>query len=1084
MSQPTTRILLVEDNLGDARLVREMVRETPELSIHHVDCLAAGLGHLVSHTVDVVLLDLGLPDSQGIATLRQVLEATSTEPVIVLTGHDDEAAGQTALQEGAQDYLVKGRVDGHSLPRAIRYAIERKRVEAALLESAVHFQTLADSGQALIWTSDLDKLCDYFNNAWLAFTGRPLERELGLGWTEGVHPGDMDRCVEIYTTSFDRRERFSMDYRLRRFDGEYRWIQDDGSPRYNSRGEFLGYIGFCLDVTDRKSRELQQALAMQVLATLNRGNDVSKLVDTLLRLIKDHTELDAVAIRLRQDEDFSYCATNGLSKPFLEAEKYLCARDEAGQIVRDANGNPVLECLCGMVLRGQFDPAQPFFTPYGSFWTNSTTDLLATASEVDRQTRFRNCCNVEGYESVALIPLRFDNQMIGLLQLNDRRKGLFTPQAIEFFEGLGASIGIAVARQRAAQARRESEAERERLIAAVEQTRDMIVITDLQGTIQYVNPAIEAVTGYRREEVLGQNPRLFKSGRHDLAFYQQLYQTITSGRTFQGQMVNRRKDGTLFTEEATISPVRDAAGKVVNYVAVKRDITEYLHLSAQLLQAQKMDSIGRLAGGVAHDFNNLLSVILGYVGLALADVNDSDPLKDTLMEVQRAGERAATLTRQLLAFSRKQVIQPVSFDLNKSVNDIEKMLRRILGEDVDLRLALAPDLQAVIADPGQIEQVIVNLAVNARDAMPAGGKLTIETANVAIGEPEAALHGDLTPGVYARLTVADTGVGMDAPTRLQIFEPFFTTKQKGRGTGLGLSMVYGIVKQSGGGIEVCSEPGKGTTFHVYLPKTQEPINESEPGREELVRGHGQQVLVVEDEAALRGLVEGMLKSWGFRVTTAANGGEALLAVEEQGLKPDLLITDVIMPAMSGAVLAERLRKNQPNLKVLFMSGYTDNAIVQHGVLESGKPFIQKPFSSADLAAKVAALLQGGTGAKTAKRVLLIDDDEHIRNLVQWACKKRGFDFVGAGNTATALEALARQAFDVLLVDMNLPGTDGVSILQAIRAAGHAAPATMFSGDVGSVDLEALRPLGVVRAVEKSGDIHDLWRLLENLKGGQ
>jgi two-component system, cell cycle sensor histidine kinase and response regulator CckA len=479
-----------------------------------------------------------------------------------------------------------------------------------------------------------------------------------------------------------------------------------------------------------------------------------------------------------------------------------------------------------------------------------------------------------------------------------------------------------------------AEADRERLIAAIEQSGEAIMITDPVGTIQYVNAAFETVTGYDRDETLGQTPRILKSGQHDGQFYRQMWETLLGGNVWQGRMVNRRKDGSLYTEDAAISPVRDHLGRIANFVGAARDVTEHIQQAVQLQQTQKMESIGRLAGGVAHDFNNLLSVILGYVGLALRQVAEDDPMRNHLLEIRYASERAAELTRQLLAFGRRQVLQPVAFDLNAVLTDMEKMLRRILGEDIDLRLVLDPGLGAILADPGQIEQVIMNLVINARDAMPLGGKLTIDTANVEVDDPFAAAHADLPSASYVRMAVTDTGSGMNNATLARAFEPFFSTKESGQGTGLGLPTAHGIVKQSGGDIRVYSELDRGTTFKVYLPCTQQtPMDRTEPTSETTPHGRGELVLVVEDEPALRNLLDNMLTAHGYRVILAADGIQALAIVEQQNMRPDLVLTDVIMPGMSGKVMADRLREKQPDLKVLYMSGYTDNAIVHHGVLD-------------------------------------------------------------------------------------------------------------------------------------------------------
>ncbi|MEJ5300107.1 MAG: PAS domain S-box protein [Thermodesulforhabdaceae bacterium] len=516
---------------------------------------------------------------------------------------------------------------------------------------------------------------------------------------------------------------------------------------------------------------------------------------------------------------------------------------------------------------------------------------------------------------------------------------------------------------------KRAELERERLIYAIEQTNEVVMITDADGIIQYVNTAFEKVTGFTRAEIIGKTPEILRSSQHDEAFYRNIWETIRTGRTWTGRIVRKRKDGSLFTVESTISPVKNETGQIVNFVFVDRDITEQLRLEQerasleeQLQQAQKLESVGRLAGGVAHDFNNMLNVIIGYGEMVLHKLHNEDPLRDYVNKIMEAANRSAELIRQLLAFSRRQPLHPEVLNLNAIIQNLEKMLRRLIGEDIILELALADDLGMVMADPVQMEQVIINLAVNARDAMPKGGKLLIETANVQLDETYVRKHVGVQPGNYVMLAVTDTGCGMDKETLSRIFEPFFTTKEKGKGTGLGLSTVYGIVKQSGGHIWVYSEPGRGTTFKIYLPQTeakQEPRTVVVTGETETARGGGEHILVVEDEGSLRKLIEVGLSSLGYKVTVAASGGEALLLVEEKGLKPDLVITDVVMPYISGKEMINRLQRNQPDLKVLYMSGYTDNAIVHHGILDPDIVFIQKPFTLRDLVKKVQEILQSG-----------------------------------------------------------------------------------------------------------------------------
>ncbi len=509
--------------------------------------------------------------------------------------------------------------------------------------------------------------------------------------------------------------------------------------------------------------------------------------------------------------------------------------------------------------------------------------------------------------------------------------------------------------------RHRTDEERVRLSMAVEQAAELIVITDARGTIQYVNPAFERVSGYSRAEAIGQNPRILKSGSQDAEFYRHLWATIKAGQVWSGHFVNRRKDGSLYEEEAVISPVRDAAGTIINFVSVKRDVTAERQLQRQFLQAQKMDAVGRLAGGVAHDFNNILTAIMGYSERLVQGLDSRHPLQTDAREIERAAYRAARLTRQLLAFSRRQVLQPKVVDLNAIVESMDRMLRRLIGEHIALCSRPAAGLGSVKADVSQIEQVILNLVVNARDAMPDGGKLLIETANVTLNESYAATHPEVVPGDYVMLAVTDTGCGLSDEARRHIFEPFFTTKAQGKGTGLGLATCYGILKQSGGHINVYSELGHGTTFKVYLPCVNAaPDQRLLPPEQTAAVPRGSEVLLlVEDEPAVRELATLALTDLGYTVLTATNGIEALELVRRRDSgRLDLLVTDVVMPQMGGRELADRLRALRPDTKVLFTSGYTEDAIVNRGVLQPGLAFLQKPYTPGTLARKIRQVLDG------------------------------------------------------------------------------------------------------------------------------
>jgi PAS domain S-box-containing protein len=505
--------------------------------------------------------------------------------------------------------------------------------------------------------------------------------------------------------------------------------------------------------------------------------------------------------------------------------------------------------------------------------------------------------------------------------------------------------------------RKRAETVRRRLTKAIEQADEMIVITGVEGTIEYVNPAFERVTGYSRAEAQGHNPRFLKSDLHGPDFYGALWETVASGRTWRGRVVNRRKDGSLYSQDSTISPVLDEDANIAGYVAVNRDVTASLALEAQLLQAQKMEAVGTLAGGVAHDFNNVLSVILSYAEMIGCDLRPEDPLRADLEEIRRAGLRAADITKQLLAFSRKQVLEARVVDLNDSVAALEKLVTRLLGAGVELSCIPGASLWNVKIDPGQFDQVLMNLAVNARDAMPRGGTLTVASRNVVLDDEDAREHPDVTPGDYVEIAVGDTGTGMDAETQARIFEPFFTTKEMGKGTGLGLATVFGIVRQSGGHIWVDSAPGNGTTFKVFFPRFRGPTERAcSVPPEAPIEGGSETILLVEDEDQVRLLARTVLLRQGYVVLDAPNAGEALLICEQHGAKIDLLLTDCVLPRMTGRHLADRLAALRPNMKVLFMSGYTDDTILEHGILEQGLAFLQKPLTPTSLTRKVREIL--------------------------------------------------------------------------------------------------------------------------------
>ncbi len=590
------------------------------------------------------------------------------------------------------------------------------------------------------------------------------------------------------------------------------------------------------DITERKQAEIHREMGREILQILNEPGDLQDSIHRILTALKTRTGCDAVGLRLQEGEDFPYFVQDGFPEDFLQTENTLIERGKDGGVCLDKDGQVCLECTCGLVLSGKTDPANPLFTQGGSCWTNDSFPLLELPSDQDPRRHPRNNCIHQGYASVALIPVRTRDRIVGLIQLNDKRKDQFTLETIEILEGIAVHIGSALMRKRA-------EEEREKL-------------------------------------------------------------------------------------------------------------------QAELTQSQKMESIGRLAGGVAHDFNNMLQVVLGNTEIAMEKVGSDTPLRANFEEIQDAARRSADLTRQLLAFARKQIIAPKVLDLNDAVADMLNILQRLIGEDIDLSWQPGAGLWFVKMDPGQAHQVLANLCVNARDAVAGVGKLNIETKNVSVAADYCADHAEATPGPYVTLVVSDDGCGMDQETLAHIFEPFFTTKGVGEGTGLGLSTVYGIVKQNGGFVSVYSEPGHGTTFRIYLPRFGgEQCGREDAETREKITGGRETILLVEDEASVREITARLLKQFGYTVLTAETPAVALRLAAEHGGAVELLISDVVMPGISGRDLAAKLTEEYPGMKCLFISGYTASVIAHRGILDEDVHFLAKPFTGYDIARKVREVLK-------------------------------------------------------------------------------------------------------------------------------
>jgi PAS domain S-box-containing protein len=578
------------------------------------------------------------------------------------------------------------------------------------------------------------------------------------------------------------------------------------------------------------------------------------------------------------------------------------------------------------------------------------------------------------------------------------------------------------------------------------------------GVITFCNDYVLAATGWTREEMIGQPFYQFVTAEHRHECKAMIDLSLLSGEAIpfvEGTMIT--KDGNRRVIQWNNTVLRGPDDTAVGFASLGVDVTAHRELQEQYLQSQKLESLGRLAGGVAHDFNNLLTVINGYSSLLRSRTPEGDPRRNQLEEIHKAGERATGLVQQLLAFSRRQPTQPHVLKLNAAIADSESLLRRLVGDDIELSTDLEAHPDEVQADPGQLHQVLMNLVVNARDAMPHGGKLTIRTSNLDVTARDVVEDAAASRGAYVQLAVVDTGLGMDRETRLHIFEPFFTTKEKGKGTGLGLATVYGIVRQSGGFLRVESAPGQGSTFSVCLPQAAMAAGSSlrEGARTDGLHG-SETVLIVEDEPSVRDLAAEVLRGYGYKVLLSADSLDAVQIAEQRMGPIDLLLTDMVMPGLSGKALAGKLKVSMPALRVIFMSGYDDEAIGRCGDADVGMAYLQKPFAPEELAAKVREVLSAPAALRT---ILVVDDEEGVRRLLREVLSER-YRVLLAEDGKEALNVIAGKVnLDLVITDLVMPNLEGIETIQAIRKLSPGLKIVAMSGAFGGHFLKSAKALG-------------------------
>ncbi|MDY3557942.1 GAF domain-containing protein [Gemmata sp. JC673] len=677
--------------------------------------------------------------------------------------------------------------------------------------------------------------------------------------------------------------------------------------------------------------------------------------------MRTETELLAAIVATQQEVATAGLEPDAVMRVITARTQTLTGAD--GAVVELAEGDEMVYQAVAGTAAASLGVRLKIATSLSGLCVRTGEVLRCDDSETDPRVD-KDACRRVGVRSMVVVPLRYQGTVVGVLKVLSNRPGAFGDQEVNTLQLMAALLAAALHNAQAFERGRAATAERGEALRRSER-RYRTLVTAAAQIVWVMAPDGTPVVVHGGEDYFGVTDApvpaaswLERTHPDDRARVGSVASdAIARGQPFQMEYRLRRTDGTWRQVASRGLPVRDADGRVLEWVGVIDDVTDRRQLEDQFRQAQKMEAVGRLAGGVAHDFNNLLTVINGFSKIVLDTLPSGTPHRESVEMIRDAGQRAAVLTRQLLAFSRKQVLQPTSLNLDDLLAGMSRILAQLIGADVDLTVRGAPEPWVVQADAGQIEQVVMNLAVNARDAMPTGGQLTIETANVTLDAGYVSVHPEARPGQYVRLAVTDTGCGMDAATKARIFEPFFTTKGE-NGTGLGLATVFGIVKQSGGHIEVYSEVGVGTTFKAYLPRDRSAPSSSESGaalRPTPARG-SETVLLAEDEDGLRRLAKMVLQRAGYTVLEARHGGEALHLCERHDGPIHLLATDVVMPSMGGRQAAERLRVLRPEMRVLFLSGYTDDTVVRHGVLEADVAFLQKPFSPDALVQKVREVL--------------------------------------------------------------------------------------------------------------------------------
>lgn len=879
-AQTITNILLIEDNAGDARLLREMFKEqgSDSTDVTHVVCMQDAERHLADHTVDIILLDLGLPDANGLEAVRRAHAAAPGTPLVILTVIDDESLAIQALQEGAQDYLIKGEIES-GLLRALRYAIERKIMEETLTRERIRsdegwarLAAIHEATPDLVSISDPDGRLIYMNRG-----GRAM---IGLGENADISGHTIADFLPENAAAHV--------------------VTVEGIPNAVRDGIWRGE-------TELVSLDAR-TISVSLIILAHKASDGS--VEFVSAIARDITASKRIAVELR--------ASEGRLRRLLDSNIIGVAFwNGTGDVL---NANDLFLKMTGY----SRDDLQ-----HGKLrWTDfSAPEYASSVAKSFKEMAATGTCTPFENELVRKDGTRI-TVMVGSALLEGQTDS-----------GTSFVMDITERKQAEAQSRLQS--------AALNAAANAIVITARDLKIVWNNPAFTKLTGYTDHEALGSDVlQLLSAGVSIEDSDNEMKNTLFAGESWRGETTNRRKDGSLYSEAQTITPVKDDDGAITHFISIKTDLTAQRQMEAQLRQGQKMEAVGQLAAGVAHEFNNLLQALMSMATIIRVR-SDTPEIAKIGQDMEFQIKRGGTLTQQLLLFSRDVPVEKQNLDLQEQVQKARVLLRQLIPENIRIVVEAPPERLTVQADAGQLQQLLLNLAINARDAMPAGGILTLRSG-LCDGE------------VF--LDVEDTGLGMNAVTRTHLFEPFFTTKDPGKGTGLGLAVVHGIVVEHGGRIEVESRTGEGSRFRVILPATPaESITFVEPRQEQGVSMGSGRVLLVEDEQTVRDGVALLLETIGYDVTAIGSGEEAIAMPLLPA--PDLLLTDVTLAGIGGPALGDALRDRWPSIKVVLMSGYFDESS-QANASERAWHFLQKPFEMSELAGVLRAALDGNAGATT------------------------------------------------------------------------------------------------------------------------